>query len=625
MPSATPDITSGLTLLDQPIANAEFLVLDTETNGLWGADTELVEVGTVLVGGGELHDRWSSLVRTHLPLGRRIRGLTGITQAMVDGAPDLEAVIPLLAPLMEGRVLVAHNAPFDRRVLRQAFGRCGLEWPRPPFLCTAAMARVLLPLARERRLQALASSLDIEAPVAHRALADAETCARILCAVFPRLCAHATTVGEAIELLAPRRRRAARGTRRREWASAARPELDFSELPTDPGVYLFRDSTGRVLYVGKSISIRSRARAHFAPSNPAADWTVHASVVDYQPTCSELGALILENRLIKQHRPPGNIRLSARDERLFYIRCRLDIPFPILEVARRPAAGHAVNVGPLGGRALAIELVEQVDSLFQLRHCGRRLARREYPSAYGQMGRCLSPCLGDLDPNLYRRRLDEALRVLGAQGGAALLEHVEAQMRAAAAARTYERAAWLRRRLRRLRVILSRLDGLLKATHTVPLLLLASHPVDPDRRDGFWWVNGRLLDWGELSDDEEEVAHRTELAVLRAGRAWEVGAHLPPDEVDEVRILTTYQASHPHLAQLPLDPPPDRPTLARFLASAQSNGSSETRAGVRSSPTPTVAPGPTSRRTRARAIGPSRGELATLPRRPTTRSSLHSS
>ncbi|HZU60476.1 MAG TPA: exonuclease domain-containing protein, partial [Solirubrobacteraceae bacterium] len=580
-----------MTLLEQPIASAEFLVLDTETNGLWGDECELVEIGTVLVGGGELHDRWSSLVRTQLPLGRGIRRLTGITQAMVDGAPELEEVVPLLRPLMEGRVLVAHNAPFDRRVLRQAFGRCGLEWPSPPFLCTAAMARVLLPLARERRLQSLASSLDIDAPVAHRALADAETCAQVLCAVFPRLCAHASTVGQAVELLAPRRRRTARSSRRREWSSAVRPQLDFSELPRDPGVYLFRDSTVRVLYVGKSISIRSRARAHFAPSTPAADWTVHAAVVDYQPTCSELGALILENRLIKQHRPPGNIRLGARDERLFYIRCRLDIPFPILEVARQPAAGHAVNMGPLGGRALAIELVEQVDSLFQLRHCGRRLDRREYPSAYGQMGRCLSPCLGDLDPNLYRRRLDEALRVLGAQGGTALLEHVEGQMRTAAAARTYERAAWLRRRLRRLRVILHRLDGLLEATHTVPLLLLASHPLDSHRREAFWWVSGRLVDWGALPGDVEEVACRTELALRRAGRPGEIGAHLPPDEVDEVRILTTYHASHPDLPQLALDPMPDRTALARVLSAPQPKGSSDTRAGSRSSPTPTVAPG----------------------------------
>ena len=194
-------------------------------------------------------------------------------------------------------------------------------------------------------------------------------------------------------------------------AAAAAPEPDFAQLPRDPGVYLFRDDAGRVLYVGKSVSIRSRARAHFAPSAPPAAWTAHASVVDYRTTRSELGALVLENRLIKELEPPGNKRLTRQDDRLVYIRCRLDIPFPILEVSSDPAPGHAVTIGPLRGRRLALELVEQLDSLFGLRHCGRRLPRREHPSAYGQMGRCLSPCLGDLDPNLYRRRLDEVLRL----------------------------------------------------------------------------------------------------------------------------------------------------------------------------------------------------------------------
>src|ERR671923_3066902 len=97
----------------------------------------------------------------------------------------------------------------------------------------------------------------------------------------------------------------------------------------------------------------------------------------------------------------------------------------------------------------ALELVEQLDSLFGLRHCGRRLVRREYPSAYGQMGRCLSPCLGDLDPNLYRERLEEALRLFEHDGSSALLAHVERQIRAASAEQAYERAAWLLRRRRR--------------------------------------------------------------------------------------------------------------------------------------------------------------------------------
>jgi len=197
-------------LLDRPLRTTEFLVVDTETNGRAGDGCELTEVGAVLVGGGELHDRWEALVGVRAPLSRSIQRFTGITQAMVDGAPAAELVLGELAELLGDRVLVAHSAAFDRRVLAQAFARAGLAWPDPPALCTVALARRLAPLARQRRLPALAGALGIEVEVSHRALADAETCARVLCALLPRLCAHATTPREALELLRPARRRAAR-------------------------------------------------------------------------------------------------------------------------------------------------------------------------------------------------------------------------------------------------------------------------------------------------------------------------------------------------------------------------------------------------------------------------------
>lgn len=567
-PSGSGRITDGVELLSAPIATAEFMVVDTETNGLAGDACELTEVGAVLVGGGELHDRFSSLCRTSAPLRRGVQRLTGISQAMVDGAPSLEDVLPALRERLLGRVLVAHNAPFDRRVLRQGFDRIGLEWPNPPVICTAALARVLLPLQHRRGLGVLADALGIEVELAHRALADAETCARVLCALFGRLCAHAATVADALALLKPRRKAARRPARpRRAERALEPPAVDFGTLPSDPGVYIFRDDRGQVLYVGKSVSIRSRARAHFAPSSPPAAWTRHATVVDYRTTGSELGALVLENRLIKELRPPGNTRLTRPDDRLVYIRCRLDIPFPILEVARDPAAGHAVTVGPVRGRRLALELVEQLDSLFGLRHCGRRLPRREHPSAYGQMGRCLSPCLGDLDPNLYRRRLDEVLGLFAEAGGPQpLLRHVNAQMRAAAADRRYERAASLRRRAGRLRTILERLGGVLEATHARPRLVLAPHPSAPTH-EAFWLAGGRLVDHGPAGAGD--IGERSARALARAGRAGELGAHVPPGEVDEIRIVSSWLASHPDAPQLALRPAPSPDQLAAFLAQGE--------------------------------------------------------
>src|SRR3954464_6503028 len=168
---------------------------------------ELTEVGGVIVGGGECHDQWESLVRVERPLSRGIERFTGITQAMVDTAPPPGEVLPRLADMLDGRVLVAHSASFDRRVLAQAFERAGLEWPDPPSLCTVALARRFAPLARQRKLAPLAESLGIEVAGVHRALVDAETCARVFCALFPKLCAAAATLADAVAVCAPQRRR----------------------------------------------------------------------------------------------------------------------------------------------------------------------------------------------------------------------------------------------------------------------------------------------------------------------------------------------------------------------------------------------------------------------------------
>jgi DNA polymerase-3 subunit epsilon len=458
-------------------------------------------------------------------------------------------------------VLVAHSAQFDRRTLRQGFERAGLDWPDPPVLCTVAMARHFAPLAHQRRLAPLAAGLGIEVDEVHRALADARTCARIFCALFPRLCGAAITVADACRLLGPRRRprRPGRGRARRR-SPAERPDL--SALPDDPGVYVFRDERGRPLYVGKSISVRTRARAHFCAP---AGWTERAEVVDYVPTASELGALVLENRLIKRWRPTGNVKLK-RSDGYVYVRCRLDIAFPVLEVAPEPAPGHAINVGPVRGRRAAAELVDQLNSLFGLRHCGRTLRLRERPSAYGQMGRCLSPCLGDLDPNLYRRRLDQALQPFAgpSAGGEHLLEHIERQMSEAAAARRYERAAVLMRRRERLEALVSRLTGLLQATHARTRLVVARHPAKA-RFDAFWIVAGRVADWGPLPEPEE-LAARTEAALARR-RPAAVGSAVPAEEVDEVRIVHSWLAAN-EPPQLPLDEPPDPDRLQAWVSAA---------------------------------------------------------
>ena len=193
------------------------------------------------------------------------------------------------------------------------------------------------------------------------------------------------------------------------------------------------------------------------------------------------------------------------------------------------------------GRAAAAELVEQLNSLFGLRHCGRTLPRREHPSAYGQMGRCLSPCLNDLDPNLYRERLEAALRLfVGRNGGQALLAHVDAQIAEARDAQRYERAAWLQRRRARIEASAGRLGGVLRAIHTGARLVLAPHTRSGGRFDAIWIAGGKVVDWGAVDGSPL----RPQSARVRTRPPWALGGWLPADAIAEARLVGAWVAAN---------------------------------------------------------------------------------
>ncbi len=138
-------------------------------------------------------------------------------------------------------------------------------------------------------------------------------------------------------------------------------------------------------------------------------------------------------------------------------------------------------------------------------------------------------------------------------------------MREAAAARRYERAAALRRRRARIEALLDRLEGVLRATHATPALVLARHPVTA-RHDAVWLARGRVADWGPLPP-LDEVEART-AAALRPVEGHGVATWVPTEEIAEIRTVTGWLAAHPDTPRLPLDPPPTHDEVSRFLARA---------------------------------------------------------
>ncbi|HEX8695111.1 MAG TPA: excinuclease ABC subunit UvrC [Longimicrobium sp.] len=225
-------------------------------------------------------------------------------------------------------------------------------------------------------------------------------------------------------------------------------ESKLKHLPTRPGVYLMKDAGGEILYVGKAKSLRSRVRSYFASGQQhgvrIAEMVRRVADVDTIVVSSEAEALILENNLIKEHRPRFNINL--RDDKTYpYIKVTVQERFPRVFVTRRLVKDGARYFGPYTDVRRMRHALELVKKLYTVRSCHYDLPREApaRPCLDYHIGRCLAPCVAFQPEEDYRGMIDEILEVLG--GHTRLVaDRLKREMRDAAAEMNFERAAELR-------------------------------------------------------------------------------------------------------------------------------------------------------------------------------------
>jgi DNA polymerase-3 subunit epsilon len=262
------------------------------------AQHRIIEVGVVLLDGGMVVEEWSSLVNPGQRIPASIESFTGITNEMVAEAPTFDDLRSEVRARLDGRLFIAHNARFDYGFVRNEFRRVGERFSAP-VLCTVRLSRTLFSEHNRHNLDALIDRWGLECGQRHRALGDA--------AVLPDLlAAFEDAVGP---------------DRLQEVAEASRSESRLpphlapdlaDDLPEGPGVYLFRGEGGALLYVGKSRNLRSRVLDHFAAghrSSKEMQLSQQVREVEWIETGGELGALLLESRLVKDLAPTANRRL----------------------------------------------------------------------------------------------------------------------------------------------------------------------------------------------------------------------------------------------------------------------------------------------------------------------------
>jgi len=236
-------------------------------------------------------------------------------------------------------------------------------------------------------------------------------------------------------------------------------EEKLDRLPDRPGVYLYKDAKGQIVYVGKAASLRSRVRSYFQESR-ARDPKTEALVgqirdLDYIVTDNELEALILESNLVKKHRPRYNIIL--RDDKHYpFLKLTTDEEYPRLVVARRVQKDGAAYFGPFYPATAMRETLRLVRQLFPLRTCRIKIdGKLERPCIQYFIHRCNAPCTGWETAEGYAKTVRDVERFLEGKNDD-LAKDLTREMEAAAADLLFERAAGLRDRVQALNTVRER-------------------------------------------------------------------------------------------------------------------------------------------------------------------------
>ena len=230
-------------------------------------------------------------------------------------------------------------------------------------------------------------------------------------------------------------------------------EQRLAALPGTPGVYIMRNRAGEIIYVGKAISLKNRVRTYFGSLRGQVPkvWRMVENVYDFEYilTDTELEALVLENQLIKKHKPRYNIRL--KDDKTYpYIMVTLQEEWPRVVGTRNVKNDGAGYYGPYPGMTTVYETIELLDKLFPFRTCDKEITGRDSrPCMQYFLHRCLGPCAGLADKRAYDESIKQVVLFLEGKQGT-IVKQLRAGMEAAADNLEFERAAVFRDRIRRL-------------------------------------------------------------------------------------------------------------------------------------------------------------------------------
>ena len=379
----------------------DLVFLDIETTGGSHTRDRITEVALIKIEGGEVTTTWETLINPGIPIPRQITGLTGITDEMVKDAPAFEDIAGDLYSYLEGMVMVAHNSRFDYSFLKTEYKRMGGTL-RLRTLCTVKLSRMLYPHVQGHSLDAIMQRFGLMTDARHRGMGDAQLMLDFLDAAKRDL--GSVKVLEAINLQL-----------KGPTLPAGIDNSFLDKIQDVPGVYLFYDDTNLPLYIGKSIKLKTRVLNHFASDHATAtemELAQKVKRVEWKETAGELGALLLEAKLIKSMQPVYN-RLLRKHKKLYAIQMSHQLNvlpwLKIITLEDIDPSELELLYGIFKTKKSAKELIYKLVDEFQL--CCKVLGMEKGKGkCFGEhVGKCNGVCVGKEKHELHHLKLKHSL------------------------------------------------------------------------------------------------------------------------------------------------------------------------------------------------------------------------
>jgi DNA polymerase III subunit epsilon len=524
------------------ISDIKFIVVDVETTGSDSKKNRITDISCIEVVNGKITSEFSSLINPHQSIPPFISQMTGITYDMVVNAPEEEEISQKVSTFFQDKnvVFTAHNARFDFSFVNEMLERKGFESISSPTLCTLKLARRLLPTKQKKNVGSLAEHFNIPLNNRHRAFGDAFATARI----FMQLLAIAKNehdINDLTELLKFQNKQIKHF--HVPSPTLKRVESFLKLIPDSPGIYKFLNKNEEVLYIGKAKCLKERVRSYFHidtfTSKKIARMFKQIYHIKWECTNTELESLILESRMIKEHKPPFNT-IDKKYRSYPFIKLNLQNKFPYIEMTDRLESNGVEYYGPIRSTATAERIIKDLEKRFKIRKCKLQLENPKFkkPCFYFHIGKCYSPCSGEITERDYMKEVEKVRSYLSGKSDG-IIKQLEARMKYHAEKMEFEEAYRLKNTVTELNNIFLKNGGVPASINNKNIIILKPSTLSEKTINIFLIKKGKLL-------YQQTIGRKADLNNLKEHfHQIYFNGHLPKEnfskeDIDEIKIISNW-------------------------------------------------------------------------------------